>query len=407
MKSFFALVVTESSIPGSGSLLVTSTAAVQTDPNKLAAKEDRKQALQQALQKALKKPKQASSTGIDQQQQQSPTVSDLDLQKQQDWKEILKMRAKNLHKEQPPPPQKRPPGQHQLSNNIVLGRTDEIYRKGTWDKSPIVLEQYKLLFFTVPKVGCTAFKQLFRRMMGHANWRDHQYYHQPFLPHNPDTNGLKYLSDYPFDKANDMLISEEWTRAIFVRDPKERVLSGYLDKAGHSQGSYLRMQCCGRLPPRSPPWSAIHCDTGTKQYTPPQPGETNAPILPLDVFLQHIVPSCPDPHWEAQSTRMAPKYWSRINFVGRFEPVYEDTKRLLEKVGAWEQYGASGWTTADGQDGAMFDPSQKAKHGTKAQDKSSKEEYFTPEVLQMIVQHYGEDYEHPVLKFAKPEIPSS
>ena len=46
----------------------------------------------------------------------------------------------------------------------------------------------RLVFFTTPKVACTAFKMLFRRMLGHADWR----LHDPArgLPHDPLRNGL-------------------------------------------------------------------------------------------------------------------------------------------------------------------------------------------------------------------------
>jgi len=294
--------------------------------------------------------------------------------------------------------------QQQPPSEVILESTDALYQKGTWDKSPIVIEKYKLVFFSVPKVGCTAFKQLFRRMMGYSNWQDHQYYTMPFLPHNPDTNGLKYLSDYDMTTANNMLVSDEWTRAIFVRDPKERLLSGYLDKAVYSHGSYIRMQCCGRLQRDSEPWNSIQCATGNQHYVAPKGKEENAPILPFLNFVRDIVPACNDPHWEPQHTRMAPKYWNRINFVGRFENLHEDTKRLLEQLGAWEEYGASGWKSKNGLDGAIFDPSQQAQHGTKAQDQSSKEKYFTPEVLYWLVKHYINDYEHPLLGFQKPEV---
>ena len=78
--------------------------------------------------------------------------------------------------------------QQQPQLPIILDRSDLIYRRGTWDKAPVIIEKYKLVFFTMPKVGCTEFKKLFRRMMGFANWRDHQYFDPPYLPHNPDAN---------------------------------------------------------------------------------------------------------------------------------------------------------------------------------------------------------------------------
>ena len=64
------------------------------------------------------------------------------------------------------------------------------------------------------------------------------------IPHNPSYNGLKYLSGYPLKKALEMLTDQEWTRAIFVRDPKEHFLSAYLDKANKNDGIYVTHHCC-------------------------------------------------------------------------------------------------------------------------------------------------------------------
>ena len=71
-------------------------------------------------------------------------------------------------------------------------------------------------------------KQLMRRMMGYED----DYYENRFgkggLPHKWPANGLNYSAHYPLEKVNEMMTSDEWTRATFVRDPKERVLSAYL-----------------------------------------------------------------------------------------------------------------------------------------------------------------------------------
>ena len=82
--------------------------------------------------------------------------------------------------------------------------------------------------------------------------------------------------------------------------------------------------------------------------------------------------------------------------------MHQDAKRLLEQLGAWEEYGASGWKMKDGSDGSLFDPKQKAYHGTKAQDKDSKSQYFTPKAMDYIRQYYAKDYQHPKLNFAPP-----
>ena len=111
---------------------------------------------------------------------------------------------------------------------------------GGWDSSPIVIEEYKLIFFTTPKVGTTVFKKLFRRMMGLSDWQNEN----ENLPHNPRFNGLNYLFDYSTRRAWEIWNSPNWTRAIFVRDPKERLLSAYLDKAVGHNGNYVKRQCC-------------------------------------------------------------------------------------------------------------------------------------------------------------------
>ena len=60
------------------------------------------------------------------------------------------------------------------------------------------------------------FKQLLRRMTGHDDyWR-----HGHGIPHNKFLSGLKVLTDYSLEEANEMITSDEWTRAMFVRDPK-------------------------------------------------------------------------------------------------------------------------------------------------------------------------------------------
>ena len=147
-----------------------------------------------------------------------------------------------------------------ITKGNILHRSDWIYSKSSgWDVAPIVIPEYKLLFFTIPKTGTTIFKQLFRRMMGSENWplKDEN------LVHSPDENGLKYLYHYPPTEANEMLTSPNWTRAIFVRDPKNRVLSAYLDKALHNRGEYVKNHCCGIQQNQSPFENAAFNAAGT------------------------------------------------------------------------------------------------------------------------------------------------
>jgi len=111
---------------------------------------------------------------------------------------------------------------------IVISENDYIYKGGNkaqWDSAPVVVKDYKLVFFTVPKVACTTWKQLFRRMGGAQDWKSQDV--PKMIPHNPETNGLTYLHHYDLETANKMMTDPTWTRAIFVRDPKDRFFSAF------------------------------------------------------------------------------------------------------------------------------------------------------------------------------------
>jgi hypothetical protein len=258
----------------------------------------------------------------------------------------------------------------------LLAPDDSIYQWGSWDEAPIVVESHKLLFFTIPKCGCTVFKQLFRRMYGYTNWQAHT----DTFPHQPIANGLNYLYHYSPSEAQRMLTDPSWTRAIFFRDPNERLLSAYLDKALDQHGKYLRVHCCrGTVDIRR----LLQCQT-------PNIRADNALISFAD-FLESVVAQCDDPHWRAQARRLPEKYWPYINFVGNMNRLEMDTKDLLQQIGAWEDFGAEGW-----ESGAIFVGSTSVAHATHAKRKVV--EYYTPSLAKTAEDLHREDYEHPILR---------
>ena len=258
------------------------------------------------------------------------------------------------------------------SQGLALSPSHYIYREGTWDGAPIVIPEYKLLFFSIPKVGCTVFKQLFRRIAGCQDWRQTR----GGLPHDPTVNDLKYLYHYSKEDAFHILTSEEWTRAIFVRDPKARVLSAYLNKALTKKARYITTHCC----PQRKKCGRIAMEN-------------------LTGFLQ-VVRSCRDPHWAPQSKRMEGRYWPYIDFVGHIESAAEDTKALLEQLGAWREYGFSGW----GKDGTepIFASTGTVRHSTGASDKLR--EYYDEETERMVEDLYAEDLWNPLFEFNSTRI---
>ena len=130
------------------------------------------------------------------------------------------------------------------------------------------------------------------------------------IPHNPRHNGLTYLSDYTLEEANRRMQSPNYTRAIFVREPKERFLSAFLDKALSNEGTHVQSKCC----------PSGDCVKQAQTF----PG-----------FINLVVKGCKNPHWDSQAKRMEPKYWKYIDFVGHVDNAPDDAKRLLKKVGAW------------------------------------------------------------------------
>lgn len=253
---------------------------------------------------------------------------------------------------------------------------DSIYLKGDWDGAPVVLDNFKLIFFTSAKVGCTTWKQLFRRMMGHSNWSIEEY--EQMIPWNPELNGLKYLYDYDRETASDMMTSPEWTRAIFVRDPKERFISAYIDKALHNP-TYLQDKCCA------------YTGSCLKQAKDSVGG-----------FL-HLVYFCSDAHWRPQHNRMEEKYWPYINFVGHMETLQEDAETLLKQVGAWKEYGSTGW----GVKGDQYVFQAKAGdagrlHATSA--KTQLQSYLTAELEAAVDEYYAEDYSNAAMNLTMLKV---
>mmetsp|Transcript_16489 Transcript_16489/g.40287 ORF Transcript_16489/g.40287 Transcript_16489/m.40287 type:complete len:308 (+) Transcript_16489:129-1052(+) len=263
-------------------------------------------------------------------------------------------------------------GMSKMKKKHAIGPQDMkkmfVYHTHSWDAAPIVVEEYKLIFFTVGKVSCTVFKQLLRRMMDKDDWRDDT----GALPHNPNKNGLKYLYHYPPKKALEMLTSTDkgWSRAIFVRDPLERLLSAYLDKGKRKNGMYM----------------SKHCKKPQVDFS-------------FEEFVDIVSSSCKhDPHWAPQIQRIDPPFWKHINFVGKFDTLQRDTKKLLNRFGAWEEFGESGWGPHFNE--SIFSKATHARHETGASGHF--EEYYNSSWVRNTALHfYSKDYQCPWFKFKK------
>mmetsp|Transcript_17333 Transcript_17333/g.37988 ORF Transcript_17333/g.37988 Transcript_17333/m.37988 type:complete len:692 (-) Transcript_17333:3225-5300(-) len=305
------------------------------------------------------------------------------------------------------------------SQSGFLVEEDDIIYKGyrsSFDSAPMVDEKHKLIFFSTPKVACTTFKFLFRRIMGVEDWDFQDGIEGKNLPHNPKFNNIKYLWDYDQETASRMMTDPDWTRAIFVRDPKMRFLSAFLDKAVGNYGSFVTQHCCPAADQcrmhhtKSDMVTAIKdCqidtwDSRKNQVVPTwredQPcctlfKQCQQKIMNVEGFLE-IIKTCQNDHWEPQNNRMEHKYWKYINFVGRMENINEDTEKLLKRVDAWDEYGKTGW-------GPNHDRSMTRTGGSSQSHKTNSAskiyQWFTSEKERLIENFYIDDYENQIFDF--------
>ena len=279
-----------------------------------------------------------------------------------------------------------PVDNHHANSTAVLDQSDSIFKRKGWDNDPVVLEPYKLIFFTVPKVACTEWKTLFRRMMGHLDWDTEQ-------PHNPATNGLRYLGHYPPRLQIEFMTSADWTRAIFVRDPLERLLSAYLDK-GLKHKDYILRNCCQHNM-RNQPYQQ-QCKV-LKEISNNHTSLPKMEEFTFEKFVKTYMKQCKDPHWLPQSSRMNPSNWDFINFVGHFDSLAQDAQSLLKRVGAWESFGFDGWGVYQNR---SFLENNDAKHATSSHTRIRK--FYTPEIKRLALDYLQADYDLAMLNLERP-----
>lgn len=283
------------------------------------------------------------------------------------------MKARRIPHPQGPPPTL-------LQNHSIMKKA------GSW--APIVLEEYKLLFFDVPKVGSTGFKQLFLRMKGSDLWKERN----ADQLHWKSARHLRTLSNYTVAEAQVMMTSPDWTRAVFVRDPKERLLSAFLDKVERNRGVYAGRACCKR-------YHYVR-EMGEKKWgASKREIQCMWEVFTFEGFLHLAATECKDePHWRAQSQRVDDVFWPYMNFVGYMDNIAEDTRTLLESLSpdVWEQYGASGWGTSGEE--AIFESLDNAHHHSIGGALSHYHEYFTAEIEQEADGWLADEYGHTILQ---------
>ncbi|CAG2240588.1 unnamed protein product [Mytilus edulis] len=121
--------------------------------------------------------------------------------------------------------------------------------------------------------------------------------------HNPYVNGLQYLINFQDKDIISMIYNDSWTKEVFVREPRERMLSSYLDK-GLNDGFIMHMVNCKRT------------------------------VKTFSEFLE-LAKQCPNAHWESQVR--APKYFYMKMMIGKMADISTFKEKLLTKIGVWNE----------------------------------------------------------------------
>lgn len=159
---------------------------------------------------------------------------------------------------------------------------------------PIVLPSYKLIFFYNQKSASTYWRYLLHYIQNISTVR------KPFILQDPKKSGFTFLRDFNATEITYMMYSKNWTKATFVREPRERLLSLYLDKVVRS------------------PFTQKLCRVNISSFEE----------------LLKVIKTCKrNSHWESQVR--APLHFYKEMMIGKFGNISKFTKALLTKIGAW------------------------------------------------------------------------
>jgi hypothetical protein len=193
----------------------------------------------------------------------------------------------------------------------------------------IIFPASKLAFCGIPKVGITMWEQFLRFYIGAKDY--------PSLPHYKlDRTPFQYDQLDPVAQRR-IWEDEEWTWATFIRNPAERLLSGYLDKVHKNEAKFnwtdgeLTFETFVNVLSRSVNLSATYDSKGNiKTHKCNNIGKT----------LRDGLTWCSDPHWRPQvfSCGLSERI-DRFQYIGDIEYAADQSKELLSHVDMWESYG--------------------------------------------------------------------
>ena len=179
-----------------------------------------------------------------------------------------------------------------------------------------------------------------------------------------------------------MMKSSNYTKAIFVRHPKPRLLSAFLDKAVNHTDRFGNITCQSYARHGK---DLEECIEKHEDFS---------------FFLNNITTTLhKNVHWRSIYSRIDEKWWPFINFVGYMDTISQDTERFLQSIRsewtgmtAWDAMGKTGWSDdeRDCSGGtSAFLQMRGNHHQTKARERMLS--YYTPELEKVVESRYADD----------------
>lgn len=179
-----------------------------------------------------------------------------------------------------------------------------------------VEDKHKVLYCEVPKAGCSNWKRILMVLNGLAS--------STYNISHDTVHSKKYLKKLDsFDLKGIYMRLNTYTKAVFVRDPMERLVSAFRDKFEHPNSYY----------------HPVFGKAIIKKYRPnAYEGDlNNGSGVKFKEFVQYLLdshrPVGMDIHWEKVSKLCYPCLIN-YDFLGKFETLEEDANYFLQLIGA-------------------------------------------------------------------------
>ena len=182
----------------------------------------------------------------------------------------------------------------------------------------IYVPAYNIIFAYVPKVACTNWKCLMRRLSGFEDWLD------TTKAHDKKASGLFRFD--PKDGNHELFHRPGVKVFTMVRDPRTRAMSAYLNKI---HPSVAELQKSGGQ-------GATRSTLEIEKFRKKCLSKSAHPEISFEVFLLWLRDSMNrrtfNEHWLPQ-VKLLRHGGVSFDLVGRFENIAEDSRRILDAIG--------------------------------------------------------------------------